>query len=147
MIFASGIYVTKKHPGGWILMRNRANHIRACSIYNQCHWFWLTQYCQIEKKNLFPEMIVGGALFYKKNNVVCCTVPYIWSKICLTGDTIRRIDIVSKCFENKNNNCCETKFCKNAICLLPIHKFTNPLSGHPNARMSKSQSSQIWICK
>ena len=40
------------------------------------------------------------------------------AKICLTGDTIRRIDIVSRCFENKNNNCCETKLCKNAICLL-----------------------------
>ena len=31
-------------------------------------------------------------------------------------------DIVSRCFENKkNNNCCETNICKNAICLL----FTN----------------------
>ena len=34
------------------------------------------------------------------------------AKICLTGDTIRRIDIVSRCFENINNNCCETKFVK-----------------------------------
>ena len=41
--------------------------------------------------------------------------------ICLNGDTIRRIDIVSRCFENKNNNCYETKIFKNAICLL----FTN----------------------
>ena len=32
--------------------------------------------------------------------------------ICLTGDTISRINIVSRCFENKNNNCCETKFVK-----------------------------------
>ena len=27
-------------------------------------------------------------------------------------------DIVSRCFENKDNNCCETKICKNAIYLL-----------------------------
>ena len=27
-------------------------------------------------------------------------------------------DIVSRCFENKNNNCCEIFFFKNAICLL-----------------------------
>ena len=65
------------------------------------------------------------------------------AKICLTRDTIHRIDIVSRCFENKNNNCCETKLCKNAICLL----FTNPWSGLPDARTSKPQSSQIWICK
>ena len=32
-------------------------------------------------------------------------IPLIQAKICLTGDTIRRIDIVSRCFENKNNNC------------------------------------------
>ena len=30
----------------------------------------------------------------------------------VTGDTIRRIDIVSRCFENKNDNCCETKISK-----------------------------------
>ena len=30
-------------------------------------------------------------------------------------------DIVSRCFENENNNCCEIKICINAICLL----FTN----------------------
>ena len=31
-------------------------------------------------------------------------------------------NIVSRCFEKKNNNCCETKLFKNAICLL---LFTN----------------------
>ena len=30
-------------------------------------------------------------------------------------------NMVSRCFENKNNNCCEINICKNAICLL----FTN----------------------
>ena len=40
------------------------------------------------------------------------------AKICLTGDTIRQIDIVSRYFENKYNNYCETKLFKNAICLL-----------------------------
>ena len=40
---------------------------------------------------------------------------YFKANICLTEDTICRIDIVSRCFENKNNNCCETKLCKNAI--------------------------------
>ena len=38
--------------------------------------------------------------------------PQFKAKICLTGNTIRRIDIESRCFENKNNNCCETKFVK-----------------------------------
>ena len=74
---------------------------------------------------------------------------YIWAKICLTGDTIRRIDIVSRCFENKNNNCCEAKHCKTLqkCHLFIIFKFTDPRSGHPDARTSKPQSSQIWICK
>ena len=43
---------------------------------------------------------------------------FLEAKLCLTRDTIHRIDIISRCFENKNNNCCETNFCKNAICLL-----------------------------
>ena len=34
------------------------------------------------------------------------------AKICLTEDKICQIDIVSRCFENKNNNCCEPKFVK-----------------------------------
>ena len=33
--------------------------------------------------------------------------------------------IVSRCFENKNNNCCVTKQVKNAICLF-FYKFTHP---------------------
>ena len=77
MFFASSIYVTKKHPGGWILVRNRANHIRACSIYNQCHWFWLTQSYELPdrgKKTISRNDC--GFYCYKKNNVMvlhyCC---------------------------------------------------------------------------
>ena len=32
-----------------------------------------------------------------------------------------KFDIVSRCFENKNNDCCQTKFFKNAIFYLRIH--------------------------
>ena len=62
------------------------------------------------------------------------------SKICLTGDTIRQIDIASRCFENKKKNCCETKFCKNAICLLftlQIHDLATLMPGHPNLRVAR----------
>ena len=51
------------------------------------------------------------------------------SMICLTGDTIRRIDIVSSCFEKKNNNCCETKFVKMPfVYYLQIYKSTSGYS-------------------
>ena len=51
-------------------------------------------------------------------------------------------DIISRCFENKNNNWCETKNCKNYICLL----FTNPFLatlrlGRPGIRVAR-----LWIC-
>ena len=65
------IYVTKKHPGGWILVRNRANHIRACSIYNQCHWFWLTQsYVLPDRGKKTISRNDCGFYCYKKNNVM-----------------------------------------------------------------------------
>ena len=61
---------------------------------------------------------------------------YTKAKICLTGDTICRIDIVSRCFENKNKNCCETKHCKNSICLsftnLHIHDLATLMPGRPS---------------
>ena len=48
----------------------------------------------------------------------------------------------------KTFNCCETKLCKNYICLLfttlQIHDLATLV---PDARTSKPQSSQIWICK
>ena len=56
--------------------------------------------------------------------IICFTKLTLQTKICLTGDTICRIDIVSRCFticqidivsrcfEIKNNNCCETKLQK-----------------------------------
>ena len=34
---------------------------------------------------------------------------------CKREVSIEQFDIVSRCFENKSNNCCETKICKNAI--------------------------------
>ena len=37
-----------------------------------------------------------------------------------TGAQSVTFGIVSRCFGNKNNNCCETKICKNAICVLYI---------------------------
>ena len=43
-----------------------------------------------------------------RGNFLISLIP----KICLTGDTIRQIDIVSRCFEDKNNNFCETKLVK-----------------------------------
>ena len=58
------------------------------------------------------------------------------AQICLTRDTIRRMDIVSRCFENKNNHCCETK----------NTNLTNPYSGHPIARTSQPQCGQR-ICQ
>ena len=60
--------------------------------------------------------------------------------ICLTEGTIRRINIVSRHFENKNNNCCETKFGKKAICLL----FTNPFLA---TLRHGSRMARLWICK
>ena len=68
----------------------------------------------------------------------------IWNQKSIWPEThIHRIDIVSRYFENKNNNCCETNFCKNAICLL----FTNPYLailrlGRPCIRVARS-----WICE
>ena len=46
------------------------------------------------------------------------------AKICLTGDTIRQIDIVSRCFENKNYTVVKRNFAK--CHLFIIYKFTNP---------------------
>ena len=57
------------------------------------------------------------------------------------SDTIRQIDIVSRCFENKNNNCCETKLCKNGICLLftnlQIHDLAILMPGRPSRRVAR----------
>ena len=51
-------------------------------------------------------------------------------------------DIVSRCFENKNN-CCETKICKNAVCLLFKNPFLATLRlGCPGSRMAR-----LWMCK
>ena len=63
------------------------------------------------------QIFVQEPLSYSSAAVIILTiqVSYLFtfhSKICLTGDTNRRIDTVSRCFENKNNNCCETKFVK-----------------------------------
>ena len=83
MIFASSIYVTKKHPGGWILVRNRANHIRACSIYNQCHWFWLTQsYVLPDRGKKTISRNDCGFYCYKKKQcygVALLLFIYIWA--------------------------------------------------------------------
>ena len=62
------------------------------------------------------------------------------AKICLTGDTIRRIDIVSRCFENINNNCCETKFVKMPFVYyykLQIHDLATPMPGRPSHREAR----------
>ena len=77
------------------------------------------------------------------------------TKICLTGDTIRRIDIVSRCLENKNNNCCETKFVK-----MPFVNYlqnTNPYLAtlrivRPGIRVARSwiyfvNNKQMAFCK
>ena len=45
--------------------------------------------------------------------LICLVQRFIWP-----GSESIIFDIVSRCFRNKNNNCCETKICKNAICLL-----------------------------
>ena len=51
-------------------------------------------------------------------------------------------NIVSRCFENKNNNYCETKFLKNAICLLITNPFLATLRlGRPGSRVAR-----LWIC-
>ena len=51
-------------------------------------------------------------------------------------------DIVSRCFENKNNNCCDAKICKNAICLLftnlQIHNLATLLPGRPSCRVARN---------
>ena len=64
------------------------------------------------------------------------------AKICLTGDTIHWIDIVSECFENKNNNCCEINIYKNAICLLiiniKIYNLVTLLPGRPSCRVVRN---------
>ena len=84
----------------------------------------------------------------KKGLPSCCIHPYslpptcyLHAKICLTGDAIRRIDIVSRCFENKNNNCCEIKLGKNAIRLLlinlQIHDLATLMPGHPSHRVAR----------
>ena len=54
-------------------------------------------------------------------------------------------DIVSRCFENKNNNCCETKFVK--MTFVYYLQITNPYLatlrlGRPGIRVARS-----WICK
>ena len=63
------------------------------------------------------------------------------AKIYFTGDTIHRIDIVSRCFKNKNNNCCETKHWKNAIYLLitnlQIHDLATLMPGCPSSRVAR----------
>ena len=51
-------------------------------------------------------------------------------------------DIVSRCFENKSNNCCEQKFVKiNVICLFltkQIHNLAALLPGWPSRRVARS---------
>ena len=51
-------------------------------------------------------------------------------------------DIVFRCFENKNNKCCETNICKNAICLLfinlQIHNLATLMPGHPSHRVARN---------
>ena len=51
-------------------------------------------------------------------------------------------DIVSRCFENKNNNCWEIKLSKNAICLLftnlKIHNLATLLPGRPSYRVVRN---------
>ena len=52
---------------------------------------------------------------------VCCQKKRA-QKTISSSDTFRRIDIVSRCFENKNNNCCEKKFVKMTfVYYLQIH--------------------------
>ena len=50
-------------------------------------------------------------------------------------------DVVSRCFENKNNNCCETILSKNSNCLLFTNPFLTTLQvGHPGSRIAR-----LWI--
>ena len=74
------------------------------------------------------------------------TAVCLKTKISLIGDTIRQIDIISRCFEKKNNNCCEIKLCKNAICFLlitnlnlQIHDLATLIPGHPSCRVARSE--------
>ena len=106
---------------------------------------WYSTGCEIRldrnvKKYLINYYIPSGLL------VIASWVSILphMSKICLTRDTIRWINIVSRCFQNKNNNWCETKICKNAICLLCIYKS---ISGYSMAWTMGQQDGQIWICK
>ena len=52
--------------------------------------------------------------------IICSMVSH--QRFVSLGSESITFDIISGCFESKNNNCCDTKFCKNAVSLLV---FTN----------------------
>ena len=69
------------------------------------------------------------------------------SLIRLTQRSVRPVpksitfNIVSRCFENKKNDCCEKNDCKNAICLLftlQIHNLAILLPGHLTRRVARN---------
>ena len=91
----------------------------------------------------FHNLVNIYSLYNRFGISECRLVITFYAKICLTRDTICRIDIVSRCFENKNNNCCEFFFCKNAVGLLFTNPYLDTLQlGRPGIRVARS-----WICK
>ena len=86
--------------------------------------------------------LLSGKKCQSERKVILCLVRS--QRSFWPGSQSVTFDIISRCFENKNNNCCETKNFKNAICLLLTNlKIHNLVTLLP----SKPQSSQKWISK
>ena len=119
-------------------MRRKIIH-SGCSEHDV--WFVINH---MQKKTQFIFAIHTYYLCIKR-----CSTTYIREtvrkkiyvgKICLTGNTIRRIDIVSRCLEKKHNNCCETKFIKMPF----IYYLQNKsISGYSSAWIFWHQGGQI----
>ena len=62
---------------------------------------------KVDSKNYMTKWARCNRYCKKASGKLC-----LKSKTCLIEDRIHRIDIVSRGFENKNNNFCETKFSK-----------------------------------
>ena len=100
-----------------------------------CGGEYITYIIHILSKNSFQNEFFGVLpVVFKASSALYCSTTMFKKGVDARGQwthwsqrSVRpvpqsvKFNIVSRCFENKNNNSCETNICKNAICLL----FTN----------------------
>ena len=110
---------------------SKTSGIEPCNAHN----VRFLQFCPLFDKYYDLSNIV----YYCKFSFVGTIQDYLIQRSVWLGSQFVTLDIVSRCFENKNNNCCETKF----FLKMPFVYYYKSILGYSAAWMSWQQGGQI----